>query len=333
MRQSTLLILALTLVFGVTSSVNGQDQKTSDRIAIEIVNQDGEKVAPKLVSPKQENQQGNKSFRVEAKNGKVMIVDEKGQTQEFDVNKAKSIIITQSAQATNINGQQETKRSGKAIIVGPDGQRREIIIGGGDGRFGWSNEANLELVVPEGQGVFRFAQNQNKYMIGVNCQPVGAAMSSQLKLEEGMGLVVTSVVEGSPAEKAGVELHDILLYSGQSELRSIDQLVESIQKIGKEESSVKLTIIRRGQEENIEVTPIERPQQSVELNMLANPQFDPALQQGLDRGLQLQLEQMGPGMVFQRQPAGMQKQMEEMRRMMDQLREDMQKMKQFNEDN
>ena len=337
MRHPLITLLMLTALVGWSTNLYGQEKKATkpERIAIEIINQDGENVAPKLVSPKPGNQQqGQATFRVDAKDGKVVIVDDQGKKRELDTSGAQSIIITQSAQSSNINGQQETKRSGKAIIVGPDGQRKEIIIGDGDGRMGWVSP-NMELLVPQGSGVFRFEQGENKFMIGVNCQPVGAAMASQLRLDEGVGLLVTTVSEGQPAAEAGIQVHDILLYAGQKDLGSVQQLVELIQEAGKEKTSLEFTVVRQGKEESVKVSPVERPEQAVqmELDLLANPQFRPRLKEGLEGGLFLQLDELGPGIVIPNQPKDMRAEMDEMRQMMKKLRQDMKKeMEQLRDD-
>ena len=86
-----------------------------------------------------------------------------------------------------------------------------------------------------------------RYKIGVECHKLDAALRSQLRLEH--GLVVERVFGDSPAKKAGVKKHDILLKAGGQPLERVDDLVDSVQAAGVEDREVKLTLLREGKEE------------------------------------------------------------------------------------
>lgn len=326
MRHSLFTFFALLAVVGWTTTANGQEsEKTSKPATIEILNQDGEKVSPKVVAPSATLVPGSPSVRFEAKDGKIVIVDEKGNRQEIEAKGAKEIVVAQQRRSSSINGKQETKQFGKAIIVGPDGKRQEIVIGdgGGDvGQFKWAMPGT-GLVMADDNGVFKF--DQNKFMIGVNCQPVSDAMTSQLRLESGVGLLVSSVNEDSPAAKAGIKLHDILLYAGQDELKTIDDLVKVVQESGEEDASFNVTLLRGGEEASVAVKAIERAKLQFNFQFPGSPLNDPKLRERLENGMTLQFDDFGPGAIIQHRfkEQDMDRHMQEMKRMMEQLRKEL----------
>lgn len=315
------LFCVLALSIGVVPNVSfGQEEPTKEepKVKIEIVNQDGENVKPGLVSRPNNSNQAGSTFRVESKDGKVTIVDEDGNARELNADSARSIIFQQSVQSTDSNGKKETKRAGKAIIVGPDGTRKEIDLGDG---------SNLPFVVGNWQdmaplqGVFRFDRNDNQFMIGVSCEPTSPALASQLRLATGTGVVVVDLDSESPAAKAGVELHDILMFADQTELTSLEQLVESVQTAGKEDRALSLTLIRGGKEQSVEVKPMKRPANVIGAT---NSPWGPMNEQ-----FEMQFRGFGPGMVVGNEDFSlirdrMKKQMEQVKAQMEALEKQMQ---------
>lgn len=133
-----------------------------------------------------------------------------------------------------------------------------------------------------------------KYWVGLLCVDAGEALRQQLSLEDGVGLIVESVTDEAPAKKAGIQKHDVLLSvqlpsdDSKAEPRSLKgvmALIESVQRA--ETKPLKLTLLRRGQKQTIEVTPAERPQTPVTLQV---QRFGPAEQQ-LHAVLEAQREQ------------------------------------------
>ncbi len=86
--------------------------------------------------------------------------------------------------------------------------------------------------------------------LGVVAVPASAAMTEQLGLPAGFGLVVESVVPDSPAAVAGLKRFDILKSLGDQRLASADQLSALI-RAGKDGDDVVFTLLRRGQEEKV----------------------------------------------------------------------------------
>lgn len=332
-RIKTLAIAVLMAGAGAfTSSAIGQEE--GEVVQIEIVNQDGEKVQPAQIRMKKKQDAG---FTVQNKDGKIIIVDRDGTKREIDVQGAQSIIVNQSAKSIMKDGKETKETVGKAIIIGPDGKRQEIEIGqpvDGALALGWRDDAFPFA------GVFQADRMDNKFMIGVNCEPVSKTLSAQLKLESGTGLVVKFVGEDTPAKAAGVEVHDILMFADDRNLSQQSDLIEAVQTAGKEESKMELTVIRAGKEVGIEIKPVERPA------MAAQPMMVPGMKQRLQllpelngKDFNLRFKQMGPGLIIGNDMpedvekdirAQMEKQMEEMKRQMQKLEKQMQD--QFNQD-
>lgn len=97
-----------------------------------------------------------------------------------------------------------------------------------------------------------------KYRIGVSCQgPIPDAIRHQLNLPDKQGLIVVEVLPDSPAAKAGLEQHDILLSGNGRPLAVVVDLIEVVEAA--EGKIVKLVVVRRGKEKTIEVAPEENP--------------------------------------------------------------------------
>jgi hypothetical protein len=101
----------------------------------------------------------------------------------------------------------------------------------------------------------------SKYWIGVECFPAVPALRAQLNLPEKQGLQVLTVVPDSPAAKAGLKEHDVLMKAGDKPLGEPIELVEAVEaaKGGK----LKLELIRGGKPQTIEVATAERPKVAV----------------------------------------------------------------------
>ncbi len=126
-----------------------------------------------------------------------------------------------------------------------------------------------------------------KYWIGLLCVDAGEALREQLGLDAGVGLLVEAVTDEAPAKKAGVLKNDLLLEvtipsdepkAESKALTAVTQLVEAVQK--SETKPLKFVLMRRGQKQNIEVTPAERPQ-TLLVSRLVTGQLDDATHQQL----------------------------------------------------
>ena len=285
---------------------------------IEIFNSDGERVNARVIAVAQDDDE-DRQITIDKEDGKITIIDADGNKREIDVSGAQGIIVNQGVKSIIKDGEKQTETVGKAIIIGPDGVRQEIELGG-PVQGQWSQPGMMRLQWEEA----------NNYMIGVNCSPISESLTSQLDLESGTGLVVENVSGDSPAEKAGLERHDILMFADDARLAEISDLVDVVQRAGKEESEISLTVIRKGKEIGIDVSPVERPagEQMVlpdgfkgVVEML--PRFEG------NAPFDFQFKQMGPGVIMgpdfnrddfhkrmQEQMKDMQEEIEKMQRLM-----------------
>lgn len=101
--------------------------------------------------------------------------------------------------------------------------------------------------------------------IGVLTREVPPELRSQFSLPDGFGLMVEEVMPDSPAEKAGLKVHDLLLKFDDQQLVSMEQLMVLVRSKHKGDV-VNLTVISGGRESQVPVTlgeklmPVAQPQ-------------------------------------------------------------------------
>jgi len=95
--------------------------------------------------------------------------------------------------------------------------------------------------------------NQGLYL-GVTIGEVDDAMTAQLGLDEDEGILVRSVIEDSPAEKAGLKAYDIITRIDGEEVSDISDLRKKLREI-KEGDTITLTVLRKGKSITIKAKP------------------------------------------------------------------------------
>jgi C-terminal processing protease CtpA/Prc len=106
-------------------------------------------------------------------------------------------------------------------------------------------------------------QKQLAGYLGVNVAPVQENLRAHLKLPRGTGLLVESVVPDSPAEKAGLQQHDILMKVDDQIVVNFHQFITLIRNRAAGDR-VKLEILRAGQTQTLETVLEERPLSEME---------------------------------------------------------------------
>ena len=177
-----------------------------------------------------------------------------GNPQIFGGGNGSSIIIRKSFSSVDENGERKTESSGKAIVIGPDGQRQEFDLG---------DDQNMKIEIPDFDGRLQIpgldvdAEPETvAFTLGCRYGSIHPAVKSQLGLES--GVMVTQVPQGSAAAKAGVQKHDILLFADDKQVISERDLSAAVQAAGKAKAGVSLTLIRGGKEIAVAVTPEQR---------------------------------------------------------------------------
>lgn len=111
-------------------------------------------------------------------------------------------------------------------------------------------EGNLEIVAHAEE-----APQASPYWIGVQLEPLPEVLKAHLNLEAGM--VAVHVFEKSPAEKAGLKPHDVLLKAGEGYIKEPGDLVRFVGDA--KDSELELVIVRSGKEQTVKVVPVKRP--------------------------------------------------------------------------
>jgi predicted metalloprotease with PDZ domain len=96
-----------------------------------------------------------------------------------------------------------------------------------------------------------------KPWLGLQPEDLSDELRAQLDIEEGVGLLVSDVLAGSPAEKAGIRKNDILVKINGKPAKGEEGLAQFMQtaKVGQEAT---LTILRKAREQTVKVTLGER---------------------------------------------------------------------------
>ena len=100
--------------------------------------------------------------------------------------------------------------------------------------------------------------NPKIFKIGVKVEQPTAALRSQLQLYANEGILVTEIVGESPAAKAGVKQHDILLRADSLRLTAFEDLDAAVQ--ASKGAPMKIVVLRGGKESAVLVQPIAMPE-------------------------------------------------------------------------
>ena len=160
------------------------------------------------------------------------------------------------------------KQSVTVTTIGPDGKVHTVTSDGKDGKL-----PPIAVPTPDGRGMAMSfhrapARMEKVTYAGVNVVETPEVVSRHLPIPKGMGLVVTEIVKGSPAQRAGIRKDDILLKFDDQLLASQDQL-RKLTRSRKSGDKVRLTLMQDGKETSLEVILGEREED------VANPGHGP----------------------------------------------------------
>ena len=118
------------------------------------------------------------------------------------------------------------------------------------------NHFQYQVQKPDGPRMLGESREPQPFL-GVVTAPVPAALTAQLGLSEGFGLLVDEVLPESPAASAGLQKYDVLKTFNDQQLINPDQLATLVRAAGKDKE-VTLTLLRKGQEQRVTAKVAER---------------------------------------------------------------------------
>ncbi|OPX88389.1 MAG: putative serine protease HhoA precursor [Pelotomaculum sp. PtaB.Bin104] len=101
-------------------------------------------------------------------------------------------------------------------------------------------------------------QNEVRPWIGVQVRPVDQEIANYLGLSEVAGAAVAGVVNGSPAQKAGLRMWDVVVEFNGVKINNADDLVAAIKAVPVG-SRVKMMIVRNRQLYPVDISVVEKP--------------------------------------------------------------------------
>ncbi|MCC7326698.1 MAG: trypsin-like peptidase domain-containing protein [Burkholderiales bacterium] len=94
--------------------------------------------------------------------------------------------------------------------------------------------------------------------LGIEPMPVTAEVARALSLARAEGVLIRGIQRGGPAERAGLQLQDVVMEIGGKSTRDVPQLLARIAELPPG-SSTRISVVRSGQLVEVEVTAGKRP--------------------------------------------------------------------------
>ena len=95
--------------------------------------------------------------------------------------------------------------------------------------------------------------NEKAGFLGVQIQDLSDQLSDYFKVKDGKGVLVSEVVEDSPAKKAGLKAGDIITMVDDENIENASDLTTTIRNY-EPESKVSVSVIRNGTKKKLEAT-------------------------------------------------------------------------------
>jgi hypothetical protein len=138
-------------------------------------------------------------------------------------------------------------------VLAQEVQEERIVDLSSDGTGGIDRDALVEDRADENQ-----EPAAPTYWLGIQGQPVSdPLLRTHLQLAADVGVVVENIVEGSPAAKAGLRVHDIMIAVNGEPLTGMAMLQQAV--VASKGKAIDLNVLRLAKEHSIEVMPEERP--------------------------------------------------------------------------
>jgi S1-C subfamily serine protease len=100
----------------------------------------------------------------------------------------------------------------------------------------------------------------NHAFLGVQLAPLFPQLREELDVEADQGALVLGIGDGSPADEAGIEPGDVITALGDVEVREVGDLTAALRDL-EPGDVVEVTVLREGEEQVVEVTLSDRPEE------------------------------------------------------------------------
>ncbi len=126
---------------------------------------------------------------------------------------------------------------------------------------GGSIGIGLTIPINDAKRVFEELKTNGKVKhawLGVGLEPVSEEDMKELKLADGKGAVVREVKKDSPADQAGIKIHDVIVRVGEKDVETREDVIEAVlgTRVGRK---IDVKLIRKGSPMKLTVTTAERP--------------------------------------------------------------------------
>jgi serine protease Do len=101
----------------------------------------------------------------------------------------------------------------------------------------------------EGLGAMPRMAFMNRGRLGVRIQELNPDLAGYFGGSNGKGALILEVIEGTPADKAGLKAGDVIVRMGTQDIASPEDLVSALRE---EEGKVSLTVVRRGVKRSVD---------------------------------------------------------------------------------
>ena len=205
----------------------------------------------------------------------------------------------------------------------PAGAHSLTIIRSKDGEEQKIEADDLNAVIGELTARVKEGGEAPKFIIGVSVSEAPAVVLNQIGKPELAAVVVDSVVEESPAQKAGVKKFDLILKAAGEPVKSPAELTKAVKSAdGKE---IELILVRTGKELKVSVTPKSNDPSPAKVKVSDGTiQFGPGMMlnrqvAGVPMAMGGMAMGMGPGNLME-EIKGLRKDIEELKKMIEELK-------------
>ncbi|MFQ5603088.1 MAG: PDZ domain-containing protein [bacterium] len=108
--------------------------------------------------------------------------------------------------------------------------------------------------------------------LGIRVEELNSDLAPYFQVEEGDGVLIWEVFEGSPAEKAGLKAGDVITQLDEEKISDAEDLIATLEEY-EEDDEVKIKYIRKGQAAEVEVVLKEADPQDFHFSLPRMPRI------------------------------------------------------------